>query len=576
MADLKDDILNSEYKDRIIGIIEFKEKKDNILNLLKELIYYSSIIVREDLFEKYKREIEVYKHWVIILSDFDLNSEEKIKLKASFLEKYLQKIKNEKLDIWLHVLLIEDIKNIAMDSRFELLDLLAIGNAIYDKGIFEIFKLTSIHKKLIIDILQRYVVAYVLAGSQVKGRSIESSDIDVYVVIDDTDVKQHTFEELKIKLMDLIISKAMEVKILVNSNKELHPQVYTLTEFWLAMSESNPVIITFLRDGIPLYDRGMFIAWKQLLLKGIIKPSQEAANKYIIAAENTLKEARNKLKNMINNLIVEDLAVAMVTSAQAVIMDYGLLPGDPKETPEMLKKLFVDRGILNMEYVNILSEVWKMRKDFEYGKVSEYKYEDLMKVFEKAEKFISEMKNIKQIIDKENEKKIIDNYILIYEELKVKFQDLFDIEYNNYVKEKMPIEYGGLENLENNIKNYKEKKYDIVELEKLKELLLYHIRNIRNLIENKREELLLRFKYSIIDKEKNKSYDLYLLKSKLYIVTENGIDVYDYNGNKIGTFNDLKYKEEMIKDISKEGLNYIDSNVIGMLNKIFKDYYISK
>ncbi len=576
MADLKDDILNSEYKDRVIGIMEFKEKKDNILNLLKELIYYSSIIVREDLFEKYKREIEVYRHWVIILSDFDLNSEEKIKLKASFLEKYLQKIKNEKLDIWLHVLLIEDIKNIAMDSRFELLDLLAIGNAIYDKGIFEIFRLTSVHKKLIIDILQRYVVAYVLAGSQVKGRSVESSDIDVYVVIDDTDVKQHTFEELKIKLMDLIISKAMEAKILINSNKELHPQVYTLTEFWLAMSESNPVIITFLRDGIPLYDRGMFIAWKQLLLKGIIKPSQEAANKYIIAAENALKEARNKLKNMINNLIVEDLAVAMVTSAQAVIMDYGLLPGDPKETPEMLKKLFVDRGILNMEYVNILSEVWKMRKDFEHGKVSEYKYEDLMKVFEKAEKFISEMKNIKQIIDRENEKKIIDNYILIYEGLKVKFQDLFGIEYNNYVKEKMPIEYGGLENLENNIKNYKEKKYDIIELEKLKELLLYHIRNIRNLIENKREELLLRFKYSIIDKEKNKIYDLYLSKSKLYIVTESGIDVYDYNGDKIGTFNDLKYKEEIIRDISKEGLNYIDSNVIGVLNKIFKDYYISK
>jgi len=576
MADLKDDILNSEYKDRVIGIMEFKEKKDNILNLLKELIYYSSIMVREDLFEKYKREIEVYRHWVIILSDFDLNSEEKIKLKASFLEKYLQKIKNEKLDIWLHVLLIEDIKNIAMDSRFELLDLLAIGNAIYDKGIFEIFRLTSVHKKLIIDILQRYVVAYVLAGSQVKGRSVESSDIDIYVVIDDTDVKQHTFEELKIKLMDLIISKAMEAKILVNSNKELHPQVYTLTEFWLAMSESNPVIITFLRDGIPLYDRGMFIAWKQLLLKGIIKPSQEAANKYIIAAENALKEARNKLKNMINNLIIEDLAVAMITSAQAVIMDYGLLPGDPKETPEMLKKLFVDRGILNMEYVNILSEVWKMRKDFEHGKVSEYKYEDLMKVFEKAEKFISEMKNIKQIIDKENEKKIIDNYILIYEELKVKFQDLFNVEYNNYVKEKMPIEYGGLENLENNIKNYKEKKYDIIELEKLKESLLYHIRNIRNLIENKREELLLRFKYSIIDKEKNKSYDLYLLKSKLYIVTESGIDVYDYNGNKIGTFNDLKYKEEIIKDIIKEGLNYIDSNVISVLNKIFKDYCISK
>jgi len=576
MADLKDDILNSEYKDRVLGIMEFKEKNENIMNLLKELIYYSSIMVRDDLFEKYKREIEVYKHWIIILSDFDLSPEEKVKLKASFLEKYLQKIKNEKLDIWLHVLLIEDIRNIAMDSRFELLDLLAIGNVIYDKGIFGIFRLTSVHKKLIIDILQKYVVAYVLAGSQVKGRSVESSDVDIYVVIDDTDVKQHTFEELKMKLMDLILNKAIEAKILVNSNKELHPQVYTLTEFWLAMSESNPVIITFLRDGIPLYDRGMFIAWKQLLLKGIIKPSQEAANKYIIAAENALKEAKNKLTNMINNLIIEDLAVAMVTSAQAVIMDYGLLPGDPKQTPDMLKKLFVDKGILNIEYVNILSEVWKMRKDFEHGKVNEYKYEDLMNVFEKAEKFISEMKNIKQIIDKENEKKIMDNYILIYEELKTKFQDLFNVEYNNYVKEKMPIEYNGLENLENDIKNYKEKKYDIIELEKLKEALLYHIRNIRNLIENKREEILLRFKYSIIDKEKNRNYDLYLSKSKLYIVTENGVEIYDYNGNKIGTFNDPKYREEMIKDISKDGLNYLDNNVIGVLNKIFKDYYISK
>jgi len=576
MVDLKDDILNSEYKDRVIGIMEFKEKNENINNLLKELIYYGSIMVSDDLFEKYKREIEVYKHWIIILSDFDLSPEEKIKLKASFLEKYLQKIKNEKLDIWLDVLLIEDIKNIAMDSRFELLDLLSVGNIIYDKGIFEIFRLTSVHKKLIIDILQRYVVAYVLAGSQVKGRSVESSDVDIYVVIDDTDVKQHTFEELKIKLMDLIINKAMEAKILVNSNKELHPQVYTLTEFWLAMSESNPVIITFLRDGIPLYDRGMFISWKQLLLKGILKPSQEAANKYITAAENALKDAKNKLKNIINNLIIEDLAVAMVTSAQAVIMDSGLLPGDPKETPEMLKKLFVDRGILNIEYVNILSEVWKMRKDFEHGKVNEYKYEDLMNVFEKAEKFISEMKNIKQIIDKENEKKIMDNYILIYEELKTKFQDLFNVEYNNYVKEKMPIEYSGLENLENDIKNYKEKKYDIIELEKLKESLLYHIRNIRNLIENKREEILLRFKYSIIDKEKNKNYDIYLSKSKLYIATENEIEVYDYNGNKIGTFNDPKYGEEMIKDLSKDGLSYLDNNVIGLLNKIFKDYYISK
>jgi predicted nucleotidyltransferase len=576
MDNLKDEILNSEYKDRILSIVEFKEKDQNILELLKGLMNYSNVIVSEDIFEKFKREIETYKHWVVVISDFDLKPDEKIKLKTDFITKYLEIIKNNKMDIWLHVLLIEDIKGISMDSRFELIDLLSLGNVLYDKGFIEIIKLTSVHKKLIIDLLQRYVVAYVLAGSQVKGRSIESSDIDVYVVIDDTDVKQHTFEELKAKLISIITEKAMEAKLITGSKKILHPQVYTLTEYWLSLSESNPVIITFLRDGIALYDRGMFIAWKQLLLKGIIKPSQEASEKYINAAETAIKEAREKLKNTINNLIIEDLAVAMITVGQSVIMDYGLLPGDPKETPEMLRKLFVERGLLDNKYVNDLEEVWKMRKDFEHGLVNEYKYEDLMKVFEKADKFISEMKNLKQIIDKENEKKIIDNYLMIYETLKNKFKELFNEELLNYIEKNISVELNGIKELEDNIQKYKNKQFDLIEMEKFKEEILYYTRFIRNLIEDKKEEIIMKYKYTIIDKEKNKSYDIYLNKSKIYIVKDEGIEIYDYNGNKIGTMNDINYKEEMIKELSKEGVEYIDNNIMNTLSKIFKDFAISK
>lgn len=33
----------------------------------------------------------------------------------------------------------------------------------------------------------------------------------------------------------------------------------------------------------------------------------------------------------------------MVTAAQSVIMDYGILPPDPKETPEYLRKIFVEK-----------------------------------------------------------------------------------------------------------------------------------------------------------------------------------------------------------------------------------------
>lgn len=106
-----------------------------------------------------------------------------------------------------------------MDSKFELLDLLSLGDVLYDKGFLEIVKLTAVHKRLILYLLQKYVVAYVLAGSQVKGRSVESSDIDVYVVIDDTDVKQHTFEELKAKLITTITEKAVESRLLTGSKR---------------------------------------------------------------------------------------------------------------------------------------------------------------------------------------------------------------------------------------------------------------------------------------------------------------------------------------------------------------------
>ncbi|BBL45866.1 DNA polymerase subunit beta [Nanobdella aerobiophila] len=574
--DLKESILNGEYKDRILSIEEIKEKKEDIIELLKNLMSYSTVIFNEESLEKYKKEIESYKHWIVILSDFDLKPEEKLKLKAEFSAKYLDLIKSNKLDIWLHILLIDDIKNISMDSKFELLDLLSLGDVLYDKGFLEIVKLTAVHKRLILYLLQKYVVAYVLAGSQVKGRSVESSDIDVYVVIDDTDVKQHTFEELKAKLITTITEKAVESRLLTGSKKVLHPQVYTLTEYWLALSESNPVIITFLRDGIALYDRGMFIAWKQLLSKGIIKPSRESSDKYITLAENSINEARNKLKNTINNLIIEDLAVSMVTAAQSVIMDYGILPPDPKETPEYLRKIFVEKNLLEKKYIDDLELVWKMRKDFEHGLISEYKYEDLINVFNIAEKFVSQMKNLKNIIDKDNEKKLIDNYIAEYEKLKEEFKLLYNQPFMDYVNNNISVEYNNIKSLEDNINKFKDKKFDLIEMEKFKEQIIYYTRLLRDIIENKKEELIIKYKYTLIDNNLNKSYDLYITKDKIYLVSEGVTEIYNYNGEKTGSINDINYRSQILNEINNSGIEHIDNKVIDVFNKIFKLYSITK
>ncbi|MGB9674969.1 MAG: hypothetical protein ACPLX8_02425, partial [Nanopusillaceae archaeon] len=328
-------------------------------------------------------------------------------------------------------------------------------------------------------------------------------------------------------------------------------------------------------DGIALYDRGMFIAWKQLLLKGIIKPSEEAANKYIQSAESGIKNAKEKLKNTINTLIIEDVALSMLTAAQAVIMDYGLLPGDPKETPEMLRKLFVSRNLLKEEVVANLEKVWKMRKDFEYGIVKEYKYEDLIDVFEIAERFINEMKNLKKIIDNEKQKKVIENYISQYEVLKEEFKSLYGEDFVEYIRKNIKEEVFGLEDLEKQINSFKSGKFDIVENEKLKERILYYLRIIRNLIENIKENLIIKYKFTIYD-ESGQGYDTYVTKKKIYVIKGSSIDVYDYGGNKIATINNREYINDILKELINEGVSVIDTNLMNALSKIFKSYTISK
>ena len=50
----------------------------------------------------------------------------------------------------------------------------------------------------------------------------------------------------------------------------VHAQVYLLTDFWDALKDAHPVMFTFLRDGVPFYDRGLYNSWKELLKLGKI------------------------------------------------------------------------------------------------------------------------------------------------------------------------------------------------------------------------------------------------------------------------------------------------------------------
>src|SRR3989344_5475505 len=215
-------------------------------------------------------------HVLVLVDDSDSQKMSKLELKQK-LTVIIQKIAEDiDKNIVPQTVILSELWQSCYDAKYDLLQLIAMGAPIYDLGMLAAIKIAEIHKTMVLKKFEKYIVSYVLAGSLVQGKATKTSDIDVFVVIDDTDVKRMTRVELKDKLRAIIIGMGLEAGEMTGIKNKINIQVYILTDFWDSLKEANPVIFTFLRDGIPLYDRGIFMPWKQLLKMGKIKPSQEA------------------------------------------------------------------------------------------------------------------------------------------------------------------------------------------------------------------------------------------------------------------------------------------------------------
>jgi len=290
-----------------------------------------------------------------------------------------------------------------LKGKYDILGLITISAPIYDSGWLGALRAVELHKTMVLKELEKYVVCYVLAGSMVRGTATKDSDIDTFVVIDDTDVTRMTEAELKSRLRSMIWGLAAKACMAAGVKNKLNVQVYLLTEMWDSIKNSNPVIFTFLRDGVPLYDRGMFAPWKLLLKKGKVTPTPEAVENYLKSGKEILKRTKWKLKD----IAVEDFFWATLTPSQGVLMAMNVPPPAPSETPGELREHLVKRGLLEEKWVKILEEILKMRKDIEHGKIEEVSAKQVDELLTKAEKYLARLdKLVKQIESIESKKAI--------------------------------------------------------------------------------------------------------------------------------------------------------------------------
>ncbi|MCS7134653.1 MAG: nucleotidyltransferase domain-containing protein, partial [Candidatus Pacearchaeota archaeon] len=389
---------------------EFKKqllKKFPFVEVIGILPPFASKVAEEEE-EIVKEKDEKIIHVLIVIPDEKVKEYNVVKAEAISL------VQDFKPKIWLHVRTRKMVWEACFDGKYELIEGYSLSFPLHDsQGFLAALRLATIHKRMCLAKFERYVVSYVIAGSFVRGTAKKTSDIDVFVVIDDTDVKRMSRFELKEKLRAIIWSYAIEAGEQAGVKNKLNVQVYILTEFWEAVKDAHPIIFTFIRDGVPLYDRGAFMPWKLLLKMGKIKPSPEAIDLFMSLGEKITENVKKKL----NDIVIEDIWWGVITPSQAVLMLYGLAPPTPKETVELMREIFVKKeNLLEEKYVKILEKIVNMYKKYEHTFKLSITGKEIDELLEEISQYMERLKSLmKQIEEKIAEKEINQQYDQIFE-----------------------------------------------------------------------------------------------------------------------------------------------------------------
>ncbi len=550
-------------------MIKIKEK----LESLKKFIYSKYKFIKaigiippqaSEIFDEENELSEEEKkskpmHLVVILPDNKGKEFNKIKLSI------IKKITEIKQKIWLNLFLEKDLWDLCIDSKYKAIEAIGMAFPLYDKGILGALRVAQIHKSLVLKKFEKYVYSYVIGGSLVRGEAIRTSDVDVYIIIDDTDVKRMSRLELKEKLRNIIYSYVLQAGELAGVKNKLSPQVYLLTEFWEGVKDANPIFYTFLRDGVPFYDRGGFLPWKLLLKMGKIRPSPEAIDGFMSVGDKTQEIARRKLLD----IVLGDIFYGVSMPTQGLLMLYGLPPTNVYETVKEFKKIFVDKEkLVEKKYFDILEEIMiKYYKGWEHQKIKEISGKEVERLLKNAEEYSKRLKELRKEIEKKMQEKTFEE---IYKNIFKILSSLFGNKKENFlIKEfekelvnKGKINPKFLHTLNELIsikRNYQNKKIPTkYSFEKLRISSVYLIESLIEYGQRRDLGLLEKIKVKLYFKNRNKSGELFLTnpifliyEDKIQKITKNKIeDSTSEEFNKILTQN-KKAKSEISKEILK-------------------------
>lgn len=230
----------------------------------------------------------------------------------------------------------------------------------------------------------KIIKSIILFGSTAKGTMQKGSDIDLIIIVDDASIKWDD---------ELIAWYREELGKLIELNpyrKPLHVNTVKLTTWWDDLLRGEPVVLNVIRYGEPLVDfGGFFLPLKFLLAEGKIKPTPEAIYAALQRAPRHLARSKASLFNAI-----EALYWSMVDAAQAALIAANQIPPSPEYIPAILKKVFVDKGLLDMDYVIWFRDLYVLAHKLLHGEIRDIEGSEIDEWRKKTDAFLGEMAKV--------------------------------------------------------------------------------------------------------------------------------------------------------------------------------------
>lgn len=228
--------------------------------------------------------------------------------------------------------------------------------------------------------LGKVIKSIVLFGSAAKGSSVERSDIDIVVIIDDATILWD---------QELIAWYREEVGKIVQANpysKPLHINTVRLTTWWSEMIRGEPVVINIIRWGEPLIDFGGFFApLKALLASGKLKSTPEMIFITLGRGPGHLSRCKASLFNA-----VEALYWCFVDASHAVLIAAKHSPPSPEHIPLAMQELLVKKNIFPQKYIEWYKGIYSLMHNMLHQRVVDIKGSEIDMWRARADEYLRE------------------------------------------------------------------------------------------------------------------------------------------------------------------------------------------